>query len=267
MTNLIRRGLPGIALLGAAAGLLAGCAGTTGSAQGAPATHSTTVTAQTAGGVTATPASAVTSSAATGKGCKSTGSGIPAGTKKKTTIDVDGDGKADTEWFTATTFGITTHSGATSTVKPSISGAADPMALTGKLKGTSTVIVLIAGSRDVQTFRYLDCKIQPVVDKHKVQYRFDLTGKYGNGVGTEDSNGDGKDTLVGYELSPQGDTKPGQTVKITTTTINISGLTASAGTTGTSTTSLPGGKQTLDHVRTVSIGSLNITHDGLTAPD
>lgn len=267
MTNLIRRGLPCIALLGASAGLLTGCVGTTGSAQAAPPAPTTTVTSQAGSAASARPASTVTSSAATPTGCERTEAGIPAGAKTKTTIDVDGDGKPDTEWFTASTFGITTSSGATSTVKPSISGAADPMALTGKLKGTDTVIVLIAGSRDVQTFRWLDCKIQPVVDEHDVQWRFDLTGQHGDGVGTEDSNGDGEDTLVGYELSPQGDTEPGQTVKITTTTININGLTASAGGSGTSTTSLPGGEQTLDHVRTVSIGSLNITHDGLTAPD
>lgn len=198
-------------------------------------------------------------------GCASTSGGVPKGAARKTIADVDGDWRADVEWFTPTRFGITTASGATSTVEPSVHGAAEPRALSAVLHGTTKAITLIAGSRDVQVFRFAGCALRPVLDRQGHPYRFDLTGRYGNGVGCAESGTSGADQFVGLKLSrPIGGLHAGDEETIGTTPVGLTGLHAVDGRTRTTTATWPADRVAIERAATITCHALTIGHDGTT---
>lgn len=186
------------------AGLL--LAGTTGRTAAGSAPPSTAATAQTSEGTSGQSVSISPAPSDSTSGCPATSAHMPADVSARQTVDLDGDGEADTEWFDPSSmsfpqeFGITTASGATVSVQPDLGPTgADPRALTTTVDGQ--VIVLISGSRVVQLLTYLNCELQPVMNQEGEPYQFDLTGHNGNGVGCADVDGDGTDELVGLKVS------------------------------------------------------------------
>ena len=120
-------------VLSAGVVLLAGCGG--GGGASAAATSTATSMAATASPASSAPPAAAPSGSATpsvsstrgagpgtaGAGCAVEGTGIPAGAASGPTVDVDGDGRADSAWLLRNAdgsqlVGITTASGATFSV-------------------------------------------------------------------------------------------------------------------------------------------------------
>ena len=155
-------------------------------------------------------------------------------------------------------------------MKPSVSGGADPTALSFVLRNSTRAITLLAGSRDAQVLRFAQssCTLRSVVDRHGTPYRFDLTNEYGHGVACGDPDGNGVDQLIGLKLSKSlGALRDGDTVTISATAIGLTGLHAGALGTRTSTATWPQDRATIERAATITCRSLTLAHDGIVAPD
>lgn len=144
-------------------------------------------------------------------GCPSVGRALPAGAHSKQTIDVDGDGRPDTEWIEdkpdssgGVAFGVRTASGAvfSATIR-----SASPVArsvMFADVTGHGEVIALASDGRQVLLYAVSECQIIPEKNLQGKQYAFDLgfTG-FGTGVGCVDANGDGTTDLVGLKLNKE----------------------------------------------------------------
>jgi hypothetical protein len=240
------------ALLGLA--LLAGCS----SGKGADASPGTTTTTQTT-----TAAPPATSSTA---GCPASGDGVPAGADEAPTVDVDGDGRPDTEWIAqrpgsdgGVTFGVTTASGGTASA---VIRSASPVArsvLVADVTGQGEVIALASDGRQVQLYAVHDCGLVPVQDDQGQQYAFDLgfTG-FGTGVGCADADGDGRTDLLGLLLQPPGaentEAAVQQTIVVLDGTVARNGATVAA----------PAGDEARqDAAQSVTCGDLTLDADGV----
>ena len=106
---------------------------------------------------------------------------------------MDGDLEADQQWVTEDgRFGVTTSTGLTSSVSPrNLSGGAEPTALVADVsgQGNGPIVMLVAGSRDVDLYRWTGCAFEAVTNTEGDQYQFDLTGQHGTGVGCTSING------------------------------------------------------------------------------
>ena len=219
--------------------LLAGCGGSGSSGGTASAGTSTSVSAA---GSTSASTGASTSTASGGggggkAGCPSVGKAIPQGAQSKPTVDVDGDGRPDTEWIATTTdadggvpFGIRTASGAvfSSTIR-----SASPIArsvMFADVTGKGEIIALASDGRQVLLYAVSDCQLITEKNKQGQQYAFDLgfTG-FGTGVGCVDANGDGTTDLVGLKYVPENQ----GTGTIKRTIVTLSGPNARNGATDT----------------------------------
>lgn len=201
-------------------------------------------------------------------GCAATDGGVPKGATRKSIADVDGDWNADTAWITPTRFGITTASGTTSAIKPAVAGAGYPSALDVVLRNTRIALTIIAGSRDAQLLRFdtSTCTLKPVLNKQGHQYRFDLTGRYGDGVACTDPDLNGVDQITGTRLSrPVSSLRDGDTDTVSSTVIGIHGLHAVNGATRSRTFTWPADREQLDAAATVTCRGLSINIDGITA--
>lgn len=156
--------------------------------------------------------------------------GIPSGARSASTIDVDGDLEADQQWVTDDgRFGVTTTTGVTSSVRPTdLSGGAEHTALVADVsgQGNGPVIMLVAGSRDVDLYRWTGCALEPVTNVNGDQYQFDLTGQHGTGVGCTIINGTPQ--LVGL-LADRPAGAPSDIEQIAVTPIEINGTHAENG--------------------------------------
>lgn len=247
--NIARRG--GIAVaLSAVTVLVAGC--TSADSDGvSPATVTASSSPVTGSSSAATPA-------ATPQSCSSSGSSVPADARTTPTIDVDDDGRADEQWVTpGGEFGITTASGRTASIRPTdFSGGAEPTALVADATGTGDVVMLVAGSREVDLYRWVDCTLAPVTDTDGDPYRFDLTGQNGTGVGC--ITVDGARHLVGL-LASQLAGAPGVADSIAVTIIELNGTTA---TNGPTMTGAPAG-DAMHAATRVSCGDRTLEDDGI----
>jgi len=204
------------------------------------------------------PSASTAATTAAPQPCSSSGSGAPADARTAPTIDVDGDGQDDQQWVSpAGEFGITTASGATASVRPTgFSGGAEPTALIADATGTGEVVMLVAGSREVDLYRWIDCTLAPVTDVDGDPYRFDLTGQHGTGVGC--ITVDGARHLVGL-LASQPAGAPGEADSIAVTIIELDGTIARNGPT---TTGAPAG-DAMDGATRVSCGDRTLEDDGI----
>jgi len=242
--------------------LLAGCAGGGGGTTAASTSSSSTSSA--AGSSTA----ATGSSTGGGKqaGCPSVGRAIPQGAQSKQTVDVDGDGRPDTEWIATSAdstggvpFGIRTASGA---VFSSTISSASPQArqvMFADVTGHGEVIALASDGRQVLLYAVSRCEIVPEKNLQGQQYAFDLgfTG-FGTGVGCVDANGDGTTDLVGLKFvaEPQG------AGTIQRTIVQLDGPNARNGATDT----VPVTRASMaDEARSVSCGDLTLAANGVSS--
>ena len=248
----MRRLLP-VALAGLV--LLAGCSSGDDDPAAAPATTPQTTTASTPPPATGSPGSTVGGAAA---GCPPTGFAL-TGTVNRPTLDVDGDGRADTEWIAPqptgdgpTRFGVQTASGDAITANLQSASPLPRSLLVADVTGDGELVALTSDGRAVQLWAVSDCQLVPVQDASGEQYAFDLgfTG-YGTGVGCLDVDGDGVRDLAG--LLADGTT-------VTQTAIDLAGPRAAN---GTSRTVEDAPADQLELARSVSCGDLALAADGV----
>jgi hypothetical protein len=210
----------------------------------------------------------VSSGVGTATGCPPTGDGVPAGADRAPAVDVDGDGRPDTEWISrqidsdgGVTFGVTTASGATTTA---VIRSASPVArsvLVADVTGQGEVIALASDHRQVLLYRVSACHLVPVMNEQGQQYAFDLgfTG-FGTGVGCADVDGDGLTDLLGLRLQPPG--PPNAESVVEQTVVVLDGSTARNGTTITS----PAGDEARQQAaQSVTCGDRTLAADGVTS--
>ncbi|MFC8600565.1 hypothetical protein [Isoptericola sp. NPDC057191] len=156
-----------------------------------------------------------------GAGCPATDGSTPAGADTHESVDVDGDGKADTAWLTGGAdrrFGITTASGATFSVAL---GSASPQRASAVVNvvaagdGTAPVALVDTG-RGTLLFSAAECDLAATQNLAGDDYTFDkgFTG-YGTGVGCTDV--DGVLHLAGLEAA----TDDGDSFTVTRTFVDL----------------------------------------------
>lgn len=245
----------------AASLLLAGCA-SSGSGGGTAAGSSTSAS----GSSTVAAASSPTGSASRTPqaGCPSVGRGVPAGAVTKQTIDVDGDGRPDTEWISASPdasggvpFGIRTASGGVFSATINSGSPVARSVMFADVTGHGEIIALASDGRSVRLFAVSNCQLVPEKNLQGQQYTFDLgfTG-YGTGVGCVDANGDGTTDLVGlkYVASSNGE----GTIQRTIVTLN--GPNARNGATDTVTAT---NANMIQEAHSVTCGDQSLTANGV----
>ncbi len=165
-------------------------------------------------------------------GCPASGDGVPAGAAQITTIDLDGDGRADVLWIVSDgsdrSVGFTTASGATSSRPVTLAGPQGATAFALRPAPQDAADVLVSDGRVADLLTVQDCALVPVTDTGGQPWRFDLGfGDYGTGVGCLDLDDDGRTDLVGLNARSQDD---GDSYLITRTVIDVAGTVARAGT-------------------------------------
>ncbi|WP_127127016.1 hypothetical protein [Georgenia sp. SYP-B2076] len=217
---------------------LAACGGSS------PSPSPSTVTdGGTTGGPTPTPSA---------QGCAPGGGAVPAGASSAPTVDLDGDGAADTLWLSAglpRTLGVSTASGAVFSTEFS-SGAPQAATALAQRLADGTVIILLNTGRAVPLYAVIDCAIVPTKNAQGQQYTFDLgfTG-FGTGVGCADV-GSGRQ-LVGLNAVTHDN---GATYDVTRTPIDLGdrGRTATNGTPAVVGTALPADDPAVSAARAVT---------------
>ncbi|WP_410811265.1 hypothetical protein [Micromonospora sp. 067-2] len=193
--------LVAVAALGLTA--VAGCDSTGGPTASAPTPVAPA--SSSAATPTATPSAAATTGAAStsGAGCTSNGVAIPAGSRKATVADLDGDGRSETLFLTPDAmFGVRTASGATSSVRYDTADPAEPGGEAFRNSDGSAVI-LLGGGRQWKLFALVDCKVVATRNAQGEQYAFDKSfATPGTGVGCV-RNAKGE-TLVGLRAAKMG---------------------------------------------------------------
>jgi hypothetical protein len=243
------------AVLGLA--LLAGCSSGGATPDAAAGTAAPTTT-------TAAPSSSTSGSSTTG--CPTAGDGVPAGADQAPAVDVDGDGRPDTQWIAqqpagdgGVTFGVTTASGATFTA---VIRSASPVArsvLVADVTGNGEPIALASDGRQVLLYAISDCRLVPEQNEQGQQYAFDLgfTG-FGTGVGCADVDGDGVGDLLGLLLQPPGAQNAEAVVQ--QTVVALDGAVARNG----ATVASPAGDQARQQAaQSVTCGDLTLAADGV----
>jgi hypothetical protein len=252
--------LGGVAAGLAAGLLLAGCGQGSSTASGG----STSASSSSPAGASGSSASASSGGGGAKAGCPSVGRAIPQGAQSKQTVDVDGDGRADTEWIATTPdstgavpFGVRTASGA---VFAATISSASPIArsvMFADVTGHGEVIALAGDGRQVLLYAVSDCQIIPEKNLQGQQYAFDLgfTG-FGTGVGCVDANGDGTTDLVGLKFVPE--SQGAGTIQ--RTIVMLTGPNARNGATDT----VPVTRASMaDEARMVGCGDLTLSADGV----
>jgi hypothetical protein len=197
--------------------LLAGCSGSPEpNASGTPSAPAPST------GPTSSPTSSAGASAAS-SACPSAGTAPPADAATAPTVDVDGDGRADTVWIAGTgghrRLGITTATGV-SFDAPITSGSPVPAAaLVVNADERGPVEVLLSDGRTVDLLVVEHCRLTPVIGADGSPYRFDLGFRgTGTGIGCLDLDHDGRRDLVGLNAIVGAD---GQVHRITRTAIDL----------------------------------------------
>jgi hypothetical protein len=243
-----------LAALGAGV-LLAGCSSTGGGTAGGTSSSS----------AAGSSGAASTSPAAPSAGCPSVGGSIPAGARTAPTIDVDGDGRPDTEWIATTPsadggvpFGVRTASGAVVMASIQSASPAPRSVMFADVTGHGEIIALASDNRQVLLYAFSQCQIIPEQNLQGQQYAFDLgfTG-FGTGVGCADVTGNGTRNLLGLKLVTDASGNP---TSIQRTIVELDGPQARNG--ATSTVDHPTAQQA-ELARSVTCGNLTLAANGV----
>lgn len=249
-----RRAVPLAAL--AAALLLAGCSSSGNGGSSASGTSTSAGGSSTAAAGSSSSAGSRTPQA----GCPSVGRAIPAGAATKQTIDVDGDGRPDTEWIATSPdasggvpFGIRTASGG---VFSATIDSASPVArsvMFADVTGHGEIIALASDGRQVLLYAVSDCQLIPEKNVQGKQYAFDLgfTG-FGTGVGCVNGN------LVGLKYIPSSNGEG--TIQRTIVTLN--GPNARNGATDAVTAT---NANMVDEAHSITCGDQSMTANGVSS--
>jgi hypothetical protein len=237
--------------------VLAGCVGTS------PA-PSTSPSLSPSPSASPTPSPSATPTA----GCPATpGTTAPAAAVTAAAIDVDGDGRIDTEWIAqigaVTRFGVTTASGATFSYDVS---SASPIARGGFVARLTPelVISLLSDGRGAYLHTIANCAFVEPTDTRGAPYTFDLESMRGTGTGVGCVPSGSDLALVGYLATTTNDTV---TVKQTVIRLNAAGTIARNGTVTTVAQNVPSTDPIVVLANSVTCGSVTIPAGGVTLPE
>jgi hypothetical protein len=182
---------------------------------------------------------------------------MPTDAVSKRTIDVDGDGRADTEWIAmddGVEFGVTTASGATQTYEIEGGGGAPREGFIARFD-TNRIVSMADDNRSVDVYFFMNCKWVELKNAAGDQYPLDFNGFRGIATGAGCSAG----TLVSYDTSYVGDS-----VTITQTPITVSnGGVGTAGATVTVDTSIPRTDPRVYRAEELSCGTVTVKNGGV----
>jgi hypothetical protein len=257
-----------LAVLISAPVLLVGCSGSAAGAAPGSSLEPASSAAGTPVGGPSTPAPAPTDPGpgwGSLPGCPAGGGGVPPDAVSGPAVDVDGDGRSDTQWIArqpgpdgGIDLGATTASGDTfSTTFRSASPVARSV-LFADVTGAGQVVAFASDGRQVALYAVQDCSLVAVLNVQGDQYAFDrgFTG-YGTGVGCADADGDGVRDLVGLQLVTADDGTP---QRIERTIVLLDGTHARNGATDSVPVTDPA---EVAAATQVTCGDLNLADDGV----
>jgi hypothetical protein len=240
--------------------LLAGCSAGSNADADAGTSSAGPATGTSARGSSAAPASAGGTSPVPA-GCRGSAEGVPAGSNSAPTLDVDGDGRPDTEWIAqqpgadgGVAFGVTTTSEGTFGATFSSASPVARSVLVADVTGTGELIALASDGRQVRLYAVSSCSVVPVQNAQGRQYAFDLgfTG-FGTGVGCIDVDGDGTRDLAGLRVDG---------TSITRTIVGLTGPRAANGASNTVTGANP---DQVELAHQVTCGDLTLAANGVSS--
>ncbi|SEB54240.1 hypothetical protein SAMN04489806_1040 [Paramicrobacterium humi] len=245
--------------LGAAAGLLALVV--TGCAPEQPAPVSSTA-APSHSAPRPTPSGGSSSASPVETGCSPTDETTPAGAVTRQTIDVDGDGRADTEWIapgesSGVRFGVTTASGATFSYSVDTGSPVAPAGFVVTLNGAQSISLLSVG-REAFEHVITDCGFVQPTNLQGQPYTFDLENLRGHGTGV----GCVDNSLVGFQATPTGNDR--YTVRRTVIELSENGDAARNGETTTVGTGLSADDPRVVMAQSVTCGEATVSSSGVT---
>lgn len=198
-----RGGVAAIAVV-AAALVLAGCSASPAGGATAPA-PTTSTTSPAPATPTATP-----SAGAGGAGCPSNGGTVPSDADVATIEDIDGDGRADEEFYTeggtsanGFQYGIRTASGAVITLDDDLAGPAGHYGWTAKRQ--SGIVTVLDDGRTATLHAFLGCAFVTTMNQDGQPYTFGLNGFSDAGTGVECTDDNGGPLLAGVLAAQQSD--------------------------------------------------------------
>lgn len=183
---------------------------------------------------------------------------MPAGAASRKVGDLDGDGKADTEWISDTPtlrFGVTTASGATFSYALPTASPAPREGFVTRLND-HRVVSIVDDNRAAYVHFVVNCAWVTPKDSHGAQYTFDMQDLTGHGTGVGCSKG----FVVGFQAT---NTSTGYTVKQTQLYLNTTGSVASNGPTSTVVTGASSSDPRVKAAMTISCGSVTVANGGV----
>lgn len=207
--------------------------------------------------------------AATGAPCTTGAPAVPAGTKPKKVVDVDGDGKADSAFIAVPTPGdeslnILTAAGGGATFKIESASPIARSVLIANADQAGPVEVFVDDGRSTQLLAFVNCSVQPILNPQAQPYIFDTSGIYGTGTGIGCVATPAGRRLVGlHAISPA---DGGPTVQWTQTVVELNGLQAHNGATSSGTFTQGKDDPAIELLHQVTCGSLTIVRDGIQEP-
>jgi hypothetical protein len=185
---------------------------------------------------------------------------MPAGAVHRTTIDVDGDGRADTEWITTTPtleFGVTTASGATFSYPLSSAAPTTREGFIAQLND-HRIVSLADDGRAAYVHFFVNCAWVETKNYSGVQYPLDFNDFAGTGTGVGCS--------LGYVVQFQA-TLSGSTYTVTKTPLNLNtdGSKASPGTASTVVANAPASDSRVIVAKELSCEAVTVGNGGVSA--
>lgn len=254
----------------AAAVLLVSCSrdGSDSSSTTTVATASTSTIEPTSTSVMSPTSSGATTSTSTAgsSGCTTGSAEIPVGAAQRETVDVDGDGLADTAWIAAgdgqTIVGISTAAGGGSQIPYESASPIPRSLLVANVDEQGPVEIIVSDGRGASLFAFSDCAVQPVENDQGETYQFDLQNLRGFGTGVGCISTDDGRRLVGLQTDERSATE----VAWTSTVIDLDGLRATNGSMRSGTYELPAEQAKADLLTEISCGDLTMADDGIFEP-
>jgi hypothetical protein len=183
---------------------------------------------------------------------------MPAGAVHRTTIDVDGDGRADTEWITTTPtlkFGVTTASGATFSYPLSTAAPTTREGFIAQLND-HRIVSLVDDGRAAYVHFFVNCSWVETKNYSGQPYPLDFNDFGGTGTGVGCS--------FGYVVQFQA-TLTGSTYTVTKTPLNLNtdGSKASPGTTSTVVAGVPASDSRVIVAKELSCEAVTVGNGGV----
>ena len=198
-----------------------------------------------------------TSTAST-TGCAPNSASIPAGAVTRTTIDVDGDGRPDTEWISDSPtleFGVTTASGATYSYPLPTASPAGREGFIARLND-HRIVSIVDDNRSAYVHFFVNCGWVETTHPGGSQYVLDFNDFVGTGSGVG--------CILGYVNSYQlKNTSTGYTVTATPLNLNGTGSVANPGTTTTVVTNASSSDPRVKVAQEISCGTVTVATGGV----